>query len=48
MRIFPKFMSDTKTTNLVSLEINAKQTNKKKPTLRYKVLKLQIKDFKKS
>lgn len=31
MRIFPKFMSDTKTTYLVSLEINAKQkqTNKK-------------------
>lgn len=48
MRIFPKFMSDTKTTNLVSLEINAKQTNKQKPTLRYTVLKLQIKDLKKS
>ena len=41
-------MSDTKTTNLVSLEINAKQTNKQKPTLRYTVLKLQIKDLKKS
>ena len=45
MRIFPEFMSDTKTTNLVSLEINAKQKpKKKKPTLRYTVLKVQIKD----
>lgn len=42
MRMFPEFMSDTKTTNLVSLEINAKQ--KQKPTLRYTVLKVQIKD----
>ena len=32
MRIFPEFMSDTKTTNLVSLEINAKQKPKKKKT----------------
>lgn len=41
-------MSDTKTTNLVSLEINAKQNKqtKKNPTLRYTVLKLQIKDKK--
>ena len=44
MRIFPEFMSDTKTTNLVSLEISAKP--KQKPTLRYTVLKVQIKDKK--